>query len=135
MPVLGIVLLASLSTLYWLGLSSHAALLIVVFVFSLRDFLFPSSCSLDVEGLTVSSPLLGAKFYPWESIHDLTLESGNPLLHLRSGRLRRLPPLPSALKPRGDLEARISEWMDVARTAAKGESAGDEPVKEDEALS
>lgn len=62
--------LASL-VLYWLGLSWQSGLLLIALVFSLRDFLFARSLMVNREGLSLSTPLTGAKVLPWKDLPPL----------------------------------------------------------------
>lgn len=80
--------------LYRLGASAVSAALILVFVFSLRDYLLPSSCQIDPDGVGVSSPLTGTRRVGWHEVEACFQGAKQLKLTLREGRRLNLPPAP-----------------------------------------
>jgi hypothetical protein len=101
-----ILLLASSLVLHQLGASAVSALLIIVFLFSLRDFLLPTAVTVDEHGLRVSSPLTGAAHWPWEDIDTLDQQGEALWLRPRRGRRRRLP------APDAKAAMHFAAWLD-----------------------
>jgi len=116
--VLAILLLVASLVLHALGASAVSALLILVFLFSLRDFLFPTTLLLDDEGLRASSPLTGGAHWSWWRIERLELQAGGLWLTPRGGRRRRLP------APDGAAAAGLAAWL-AWRAAGGAEDAGE----------
>ena len=94
--ILVVLILAVCSSLvlWWLGPNWSSLLLITVFLFSLRDFLLPASLVVDDMGLTISTPLTGAKCWPWEEIAALERGPRGMRLLLSNGTRRRIPQAP-----------------------------------------
>jgi hypothetical protein len=90
-----LILLASL-VFYWLGWTWQGGLLLVAFLFSLRDILFPRNMRLDEAGLTVSHPLTGAQAWEWRQIEALALLQDRLQVRPRGKRAAWLP-LPAEL--------------------------------------
>lgn len=67
-----IILLLSSLVLFWLGWTWQSGALICALVFSLRDFLFARSVLVNREGLTLSTPLTGARLHPWTDVSELS---------------------------------------------------------------
>jgi len=91
--VLLLILCVIALVLYRLGGTAVSAALLVVFIFSLRDYLFPASCSLDPDGITVSSPLTGTRRVGWHEVVSHFQGARQLKLGLRSGKRLLLPPV------------------------------------------
>lgn len=103
--VLLILLLVASLVLHALGATAASALLIVALLFSLRDFLLPSSLSIDEEGLRLSSPLTGARFWDWERVAGFERRADGLWLKPAQARWKRLPgPDPAS-------EAALDDWL------------------------
>lgn len=92
--VLLLILCVIALVLYRLGGTAVSAALLVVFIFSLRDYLFPASCSLDPDGVTVSSPLTGTRRVGWHEVVSHIQGKRQLKLGLHDGRRLLLPPVP-----------------------------------------
>lgn len=105
--VLAILLIVASLVVWWLGPRVESAILLIAFVFSLRDSILPLSFSIDEDGLHQSSPLRGAKSIYWEDMREWRVDGM---------RLKAFPergkPFDWPLAPAPDLEdlqARIEE--------------------------
>lgn len=103
--VLLILLLVSSLVLHTLGASAASTLLIVVFLFSLRDFILPTSVLVDEAGLSVSAPLTGSRLWTWEALSSLESRADGLWLAPAKGRRRRLP------APSSDAQPGLDAWM------------------------
>jgi hypothetical protein len=90
--VLLLILCVAVLVLYRLGPSAVSAALVLVFVFSLRDYLLPSSCQLDPDGVSVSSPLTGTRRVGWQEVEACFQGAKQIKLSLRGGKRLNLPP-------------------------------------------
>ncbi|MCA9782554.1 MAG: hypothetical protein KDC10_03430 [Calditrichaeota bacterium] len=119
-PVQGVlvvlmILVISGLVLYWLGASAVSAALIVIFIFSLRDYLFPASCRVDEHALVLSSPLTGTRQVGWDQVRSRFQGPRQMKLTLTDGRRVLLPPLPDP-----DLRAALNTLIErkLARDAS-----------------
>lgn len=84
MLIIIILLLGSL-VIYWLGLTWQSGVLVTALVFSLRDFLFARSLLINRDGLSLSTPLTGARLMPWRDLHPLERGPTNLAVKTRGG--------------------------------------------------
>ncbi len=102
--LLAIVILSGSLVYYWLGLSWESNVLMVAFIFSLRNLLFARSVLLAEDGLSLSHPLTGARCWKWPEIAGLELENAQLYLSLLNKQRVELP------APPGALHAKVHEW-------------------------
>jgi hypothetical protein len=101
-----ILILVSSLVLYWLGWTWPSGLLLLAFIFSLRDILFVRSVRIDDMGIALSHPLTGARHWEWEELEPLKLHPDRLLIPPIGERVRVAP------APPVDLRARLQEWLD-----------------------
>lgn len=111
--LLGIVLFSASLVWFWLGFGWTANMLVLAFVFSLRNLLFPRNLLLAEDGITSSHPLTGARRWSWREVEALESLPGGWSLRLAG---RAPVPLPD---PPADLEPRLREWAAWRQEADK----------------
>jgi hypothetical protein len=111
--LLAIIVIVSSLVVYWLGFTSQAVVLLIVFLFTIRDLLFPVSCRVNEQGITVSSVILGARYYGWDMIKSfkVAIDGTSPTVELADGSIKKLPPVLNPLNS-ADISTQLTEWLD-----------------------
>lgn len=104
--LLAIVLFSASLVWFWLGFGWTANVLLLAFVFSLRNLLFPRNVLLAEDGVTCSHPLTGARRWSWREVEALESHPGGWRLRLAGKAPVQLP------DPPGDVEPFLREWAD-----------------------
>jgi len=109
--LLAIVLFSASLVWFWLGVGWTANTLLLAFVFSLRNLLFPRNVLLAEDGITCSHPLTGARRWAWREVEALESHEGGWRLRVAGKAPVPLPDPPPELAPR------LLEWEGWRRQA------------------
>jgi hypothetical protein len=104
--LLAITLFAASLVWFWLGVGWTANTLLLAFVFSLRNLLFPRNVLVADDGVSISHPLTGARRWSWREVEALESQPDGWRLRL-AGKAPVLLP-----DPPPELVLRLREWGD-----------------------
>lgn len=103
--LVAIILLVASLLYAWLPGTWEANLLLVAFVFSLRNFLFVQSVLLAEDGVSLSHPLTGARRWTWSEVGGLELTDTHFVVSLLNKKCVEFP------SPPGPQRVELQAWI------------------------